>query len=203
MQLRFMAECDGAMVASAYAIENEILSVLKSGLPDWNKETYIVGPLVPTRHGIVSSVPGEEDVQDFLDKKLHRYGENSVLLVCPSSKTVSGKPLIVLQISFGTAFWTSAPEYLEEIIDVLIEKKFPFVRRRLRRMAWTNLTMLLAQICSMASPVARVNPKTIDKLNASGLGLMKEWIPQKYILNHRVRFGRHRGKQFAEIFGSI
>ena len=32
------------------------------------------------------------------------------------------------QVSFGSFFWPSVPEYVDELIDALIEKKAPFVR---------------------------------------------------------------------------
>ena len=35
--------------------------------------------------------------------------------------------MIFSQISFGTLFWPSVSEYVDELIEVLIEKKAPFV----------------------------------------------------------------------------
>jgi hypothetical protein len=32
------------------------------------------------------------------------------------------------QISFGTVFWPTAQDYVDEVVDALIEKEFPFVR---------------------------------------------------------------------------
>ena len=39
--------------------------------------------------------------------------------------------IISPQVSFGTMNWPSVPEYIDELIDALIEKKAPFVRRQL------------------------------------------------------------------------
>ena len=36
--------------------------------------------------------------------------------------------MISSQISFGTLFWPSVSEYIDELIEALIEKKAPFVR---------------------------------------------------------------------------
>ena len=36
--------------------------------------------------------------------------------------------IFYLQVSFGTVFWPSVPEYIDELIEALIEKKVPFVR---------------------------------------------------------------------------
>ena len=36
--------------------------------------------------------------------------------------------LTYIQISFGTIIWPTVPEYIDELIEVLIEKKAPFVR---------------------------------------------------------------------------
>ncbi|KAF8911626.1 hypothetical protein CPB84DRAFT_1842107 [Gymnopilus junonius] len=145
----FMKECDAEIVATSHAFENELLNTLQSGLPDWKKETYVVGPLLPSGYGITGqSVTGSDEIQAFLDEKFEKHGQNSVLL-----------------ISFGSAFWTSAPEYLEEIVEVLIEKKFPF-------------------ICSFASPIAKISPEMVQKVKSSSLGILQQWVPQQFILNH-------------------
>jgi len=39
--------------------------------------------------------------------------------------------LISAQISFGTIFWPAVSEYLDELIEVLIQKEAPFVRDKL------------------------------------------------------------------------
>ena len=36
--------------------------------------------------------------------------------------------IYIFQVSFGTEFWPSVPEYVDEIIEALIAKKAPFVR---------------------------------------------------------------------------
>lgn len=74
-----MTECDGEIVAAAYAFENELLTALKSCL---KKETYVVGPLLPSSYGApAQSSRGADDIQAFLDEKVTSHGENSVLLV--------------------------------------------------------------------------------------------------------------------------
>ena len=39
--------------------------------------------------------------------------------------------LSILQISFGSAFWPPTLDALEAFIDVIIEKKIPFVSNKL------------------------------------------------------------------------
>jgi len=68
-------------------------------------------------------------------------------------------------ISFGSLYWTTVPEYLDELIDVLIEKKAPF-------------------ILAYASSYAKLSEQQTEKIKSSGLGMLTSWSPQQFILNH-------------------
>jgi hypothetical protein len=141
--------CDKVFIASAYAFENESLEAMKSWLSDWKKETYVVGPVLPLSYGSVAqSSRGALDIEAFLDRMLIQQGKNTVLL-----------------ISFGTMFWPTSPEYVDEVIEALIEKKFPFI------------------FC-FASPFAKISNELAERVKLSGLGMVTQWAPQQFILNH-------------------
>ncbi|KAG6852596.1 hypothetical protein C0991_010721 [Blastosporella zonata] len=145
----FLKDSNAMLVASSDAYEKDSLDAVKAWQSKDQKTIYVIGPLLPA-----ASVASEQsdvnkdnsNVAVFLDSILEKYGKQSV-------------------ISFGTNFWPTTPEYIEEIIDALIEKRFPF-------------------ILSHASPFARVSPELLTKIQDSGLGLSTSWSPQQFILSH-------------------
>ncbi|KAH9476012.1 hypothetical protein JR316_0011580 [Psilocybe cubensis] len=92
-----------------------------------------------------------DESKDFLDKALAEYGERSVML-----------------ISFGMIFWPTRQEYIEEVLEVLIEKEFPFI------------------IYLNTAPLATLSNNLIEKIKMSCLGLVPKRINQQEILNHPV-----------------
>ncbi|KDR69167.1 hypothetical protein GALMADRAFT_145572 [Galerina marginata CBS 339.88] len=146
-----LQDCDAVFVSSAYAFENESLAATRSWFTEEKKETYVIGPLLPLSYGtLTQGSRGAVDIEAFLDKMHVQHGENSVIF-----------------ISFGTVFWPAAPDYVEEVIEALIEKKFPFI------------------FC-VASPYAKVSEDLVERVKSSGLGMMTQWAPQQFILNHRA-----------------
>ncbi|KDR78382.1 hypothetical protein GALMADRAFT_138474 [Galerina marginata CBS 339.88] len=144
-----LKECDGVFMDSAYAFEKESLEAVKLLFSEWKKETYVVGPLLPSGYGTVAqSNRGAVDIEAFLNEMLSKHGKHSVLL-----------------ISFGTMFWPTAPEYVDEVIEALVEKKFPF-------------------IFAVTSPYSQIPDGLAEKVKASGLGMLTRWVPQQFILNH-------------------
>ncbi|PPQ89308.1 hypothetical protein CVT25_000375 [Psilocybe cyanescens] len=144
--LRGLKECDAVFATTAYAFEAESIGAFKSWFASWKKDAYVIGPVLSTRK--VEDAPGSTETKDFLEKAQAEYGEKSVLL-----------------ISFGTIFWPSEQNYIEEVIEALVEKKFPF-------------------ILSYASPWAKISDDLAQKIKATGLGLISKWVPQQYILTH-------------------
>ncbi|KDR73134.1 hypothetical protein GALMADRAFT_721937 [Galerina marginata CBS 339.88] len=71
----------------------------------------------------------------------------------------------ILFISFGTLFWPAIPEYVDEVVEALMERIFPFV-------------------FSFASPFAKVSDQLAGKVKSSGFGMITQWAPQQFILNH-------------------
>ncbi|KAJ7701887.1 UDP-Glycosyltransferase/glycogen phosphorylase [Mycena rosella] len=146
-------QSDGIFVGTCTAYENEALTALNRWVTlTLHKPLYAVGPLLPPAYGSAgassSEVPHDLEIQTFLDAALAQHGQNSTLLV-----------------SFGTLFWPTVPQYLDELVDVLTEKKFPFI------------------LCH-ASPFATISPALRDKINAPGVGMITCWSPQQYILSH-------------------
>jgi len=115
------------------------------------KDVHVLGPLLPSGYGTVAQ-NGEEgqsvNIKVFLEDMLVQHGKRSVYF-----------------ISFGTLYWTTVPEYLDEFIEALIEKKAPF-------------------ILAYASSYAKLSEKQVEKIKSSGLGMITTWSPQQFILNH-------------------
>jgi len=96
---------------------------------------------------------------------------------------------LFFQISFGTNCWPTVPEYIDEVIQALLETEIPFVRFFLLYIFLcpaSFLTFSLIQILCHASPFAKVPEETVRNINASGLGFLTPWGPQQFILNHPV-----------------
>ncbi|KAF8067710.1 UDP-Glycosyltransferase/glycogen phosphorylase [Lyophyllum atratum] len=146
-----LMDCDGFLTATSDAYEKESLDAVRAWFGELQKPVYAVGPLLPAGYTSTQSDVNERNanVQVFLENALKNHGQHSVLL-----------------ISFGSVFWpASNPEYIEELIDALLSKNFPF-------------------ILSHASPFSTIPTELSEKVQASGLGLLTTWSPQQFILNH-------------------
>jgi len=87
-------------------------------------------------------------METFLGDMLVQHGKKSVIF-----------------ISFGTLYWATVLEYLDELIEALIEKRAPF-------------------ILAYASHYAKISEQLAEKIKSSGLGMLTAWSPQQSILNH-------------------
>ncbi|KAJ7473185.1 hypothetical protein B0H11DRAFT_2037540 [Mycena galericulata] len=147
-----IAACDGVVLGLGRAYEGESLVALENwATSSLHVPVYTVGPLLPPGYGernTWSPSPRDKHIKLFLDDSQSKYGENSVLL-----------------ISFGTAFWPTVQDQLEELINALIEKKFPFI------------------LCH-ASPFATIPASLAEKIKTSGIGLATSWCPQQQTLSH-------------------
>ncbi|KAJ7673961.1 hypothetical protein DFH06DRAFT_1319078 [Mycena polygramma] len=144
---------DGLFVGISPAYDGETFVAMQ----DWARDTlhkpiFTVGPLLPPGFGeqttLKSTDPRDAESQSFLDSMESKHGKNSVLF-----------------ISLGSVFWPKADGQLEDLIDALLEKQFPF-------------------ILSYASPLAKVSDTLLEKITASGIGLATKWAPQQFILSH-------------------
>ena len=123
-------ECDATIINTSYAYESESLDAMKEWFSDMQKEIYVVGPLLPPGYGIETQKSEEgsgSDIETFLGEMLAQHGKESVYFVRFFLFFWIPTKYISPQISFGTTFYPSVPEYIDELIEALIEKKAPFV----------------------------------------------------------------------------
>ena len=91
-----------------------------------------------------------------------------------------------IQISFGSFFWSAEPDKIWTFLDVLVEKKIPFVRAQVIRMKTADTDTDPAQILSHGSPFADVPDEVQAKVKSAGPGLLTRWAPQQAVLAHAV-----------------
>ncbi|KAI5117418.1 hypothetical protein M0805_004050, partial [Coniferiporia weirii] len=150
---RMLSECDGVIATSNRLFEGPAFDTWQ----EWygSRPVVGIGPMAVSidatsleREKAQSPLAGEVDT--FLNKALEKFGRHSVVY-----------------ISFGSIWWSSEPEKVWAVLDVLIELQIPFV-------------------FSHASPFAAVPEEVKQKVTASGLGLMSSWLPQQLILHHEA-----------------
>lgn len=74
----------------------------------------------------------------------------------------------VVYVSFGTVIWpTLRPWLVEEILQTLIELGVPF-------------------IMATASAHGKLSKEMKARVNASGLGIVSDWVPQLKVLQHEA-----------------
>jgi hypothetical protein len=76
-------ESEGLILTTSKAYENSgTLDALQAHRTDANKATFAIGPLLPLGYGSGHiSNRGDDAVKSFMDAKLEKYGEKSVLFV--------------------------------------------------------------------------------------------------------------------------
>ncbi|KAJ7106171.1 UDP-Glycosyltransferase/glycogen phosphorylase [Mycena epipterygia] len=145
----FLMGCDGVIISTAEAYEKESLNALESWLASLSKPFYALGPLLPPTLGTNLQIgQGDSIFKAFLDGMLSQHGENCTVF-----------------ISFGTVFWPTANEYVEEVVEALLENKVPFI------------------LCH-ASPFAKISNELLTRVENSDIGMLTMWCPQQFILNH-------------------
>jgi hypothetical protein len=164
---------------------------MKQWFTGMQKELYVLGPHLPSGYGMETQ-NGEEgknyDIETFLGEMLVQHGKNSVFYVgffpsfCIPIKYISS------QISFGTVFYPPVSEYVDELIEALIEKKAPFVSDSCFVYNIYNILCLFYQVFAHASPFVKIPEQLIEKVKSSGLGKLTAWSPQQLILNHPVLY---------------
>ncbi|PSR79622.1 hypothetical protein PHLCEN_2v6923 [Hermanssonia centrifuga] len=147
-------ECDGILVATPECYEpTETVRAMREWFAETSRPVYAFGPMLPP-FGQNATVNEKKqsansgEIDELLERALKTHGEHSLVY-----------------ISFGSVFWSVEPEKIWAFLDVMIEKKIPF-------------------IMSHGSPFAQVPDSVKEKVNAFGLGVLSPWSPQQAILAH-------------------
>ncbi|KAJ6460357.1 hypothetical protein C8R47DRAFT_1242821 [Mycena vitilis] len=161
----FLMACDGVIISTAEAYEPVSLKALESWFTSISKPLYAVGPLLPPSFGSrLHANDGETEVKAFLDRMLGRYGAHSLLF-----------------ISFGTVFWPTVSEYVDEVVEALLEKKAPFpadllscfaVRPYLRRVGAQSRKLRDRDAHDMVAATIHTEPSRIMESLSSGVPLI-------------------------------
>lgn len=74
---------EGLILTTSKAYENSgTLDALQAHRNDAGKATFAIGPLLPLQYGLGQiSNRGDDAIKSFMDAKLEKYGEKSVLFV--------------------------------------------------------------------------------------------------------------------------
>ncbi|GJE88818.1 glycosyltransferase family 1 protein [Phanerochaete sordida] len=170
--IKLVNECDAYISSSMECFEpKESVQGFSEFFARTSRKLYLLGPLMPMtkRSDAADAAQAAQspEIVDFLQNALQKHGERSMVYM-----------------SFGTFFWTAHPEKAWAFLDVLMEKKIPF-------------------IMSHASQLAHVPDEVKAKVKASGTGLLVPWAPQQAILEHPATgwFVTHAG--FNSIVESI
>jgi len=154
--LNSIVKSDGLTCSTPEVMEPESYIGLRDWLAELGKSVHAIGPLIPEPRG-ENAISGENKqstdgiaIEEFLDKILRSHGEKSMLY-----------------ISFGTIWWSKQPQTIWAFLDVVMEKKIPF-------------------IMGHASPFASVPEEVTSKVQKYGLGLLSKWTPQQTVLFHPV-----------------
>ncbi|THH23193.1 hypothetical protein EUX98_g7991 [Antrodiella citrinella] len=148
--------CDGMLITSPEVYEPHAIAATKEWFAESSRSVWAIGPLAPatTTEQAMSNEEAQSensaDIKKFLDSVLSKNGEHSAIYV-----------------SFGSGFWPSELSKLETFVDVLLEKKVPF-------------------ILSYGSPLAQLTDSFKERVGQSGLGLLSRWSPQQTILSHQA-----------------
>ncbi|KAJ3489171.1 hypothetical protein NLI96_g2320 [Meripilus lineatus] len=146
--------CDGLIMSTAEPYELQAIASVKAWFAETSRSVYSVGPLLSPVDNPRSfeeekkTSAKAKEIDQFMDTIYKSHGEKSLVY-----------------IAFGSVFWSTQPEKIWSFLDVLIEKKIPF-------------------IMSHASPFAVVPESVKENVTKYGLGLLSQWTPQQSILSH-------------------
>ncbi|KAI0357719.1 UDP-Glycosyltransferase/glycogen phosphorylase [Trametes cingulata] len=141
---RVLQETDGVLTFDAADYHPEAVSASRQWLSQTSRKIYYVGPLVPRN----MTEQGSDEIFQFLDRHLAARGERSVVY-----------------ISFGSLFWPTDPAKVHAVLDVLIERRVPFVLAN--SSAFTGLL-----------------DESKKRLAEYGDAILTDWVPQQAILGH-------------------
>ena len=153
-------ECDATIVTTSYSYESVSLDAIKEWFTSMQKGLHILGPLLPAGYGAETQKAEEGaggDIEVFLEEKLKKHGKRSVFYVKSFPFSCRFRLISYYQVSFGTVHWPPVSEYIDELIDALIEKKAPFVRdmASVQKLAHYSIRFLLVRLPVVKYPSSR------------------------------------------------
>jgi hypothetical protein len=124
----FLEDADGLILTTSKTYDSSgSLKAMQDYRLETKKATFAIGPILPLQYGSGQiSNRGDDAVASFLADKLQKFGEKSVLFVS-ISLILSVDYWTHSKMSFGTVVWPDSLDYVEEVIECMIEKKLPFV----------------------------------------------------------------------------
>ncbi|TCD68440.1 hypothetical protein EIP91_010726 [Steccherinum ochraceum] len=145
--------CDELIMTSTEAYEPVALAATREWFAETGRGVWAVGPLAlsdskEAREGEVAQSARGTEIKKFMDDVVEKYGEKKMIYM-----------------SFGSGFWPPVPDKYEAFIDVLIEKRIPF-------------------IFSYASPIAQLSDAFRARVENSDVGFLSQFSPQQTILAH-------------------
>ena len=123
-------ESDATVVATSYYYDSLSLDALKEWFASMQKDIHVLGPLLPAGFGTETQNAKEGaggDIEAFLEEMLVQHGKRSVFFVGSFFFCYPFPLIFYHQVSFGTLHWPAVSEYLDELIEALLEKDVPFV----------------------------------------------------------------------------
>ncbi|PIL36221.1 hypothetical protein GSI_01882 [Ganoderma sinense ZZ0214-1] len=138
--------------AADFCPENTV--AVKKWFAETARKICYAGALIPSGEqataGEQRSSQDGDSIISFLNNQVASHGENSVIY-----------------ITFGSVFWPKDPAKVWAVLDVLMEKKIPFVMSHASPMPWA------------------VMPEGMkNKIIAYGDGIVSNWVPQQQVLDH-------------------
>ncbi|KAJ3554962.1 hypothetical protein NM688_g2830 [Phlebia brevispora] len=156
LDVRHLVSCDNLIVSAPQCFEAQAGA---QSLVDWLAKTsrrlYSIGPLLPleTSHAADQEKKLSADavkIDEFMNNTLRSRGSRSMVFM-----------------SFGSLFWPVDPSKLYTFIDVMLDRRIPF-------------------ILSHGARGASMPDDLRQRVHDAGLGLLTSWAPQQTILSHPV-----------------
>ncbi|KAI1794170.1 UDP-Glycosyltransferase/glycogen phosphorylase [Ganoderma leucocontextum] len=138
--------------AADFYPENTV--TVKKWFAETSRKVCYAGPLIPSgEQAAAAEQRGSQNgdsIIGFLDRHAASHGEKSVIY-----------------ITFGSVFWPKDPAKVWAVLDVIMEKKIPFVMSHASPMPWA------------------VIPEDMkNKIAAYGDAIVSSWVPQQQVLDH-------------------
>lgn len=139
LMYRLLDQCDGLIVSAPACFEpEEATSALSKWLARTSRTFYSVGPMLPSgKHAVEQEKRLSADatkIDTFMERIYKTRGQKSMLFVSHLFYSSGIEVLITrasyMKVSFGSLFWPNDASKIWIFLNVLLERKIPFVRHR-------------------------------------------------------------------------